>query len=250
MALLAGVDGCHGGWFVVLCDEGSGDTSHRVVQDFAAVLDHVRNAAMTVVDMPIGLLDKAQPGGRECDRQARRLLGVRGCTVFSPPVRAALEGWRCPPVKDKAAYIAAYDAANRANKENSHHNIGISRQCFGIFPKLAEVDRLMTPELQCRIRESHPEVAFALLNCGTPLRWNKHTKEGRNDRRTLLFDAGLPEVERILPEYQGDGRVAEDDILDAFVLVHVARRILRSDAVCLPGNPPTDRRGLRMEIWA
>jgi len=245
MALLAGVDGCRGGWFVVLCDEGSGDTSHRVVRDFAAVLDHVRNAAMTVVDMPIGLLDEAEPGGRTCDREARRLPGVQGCTVFSPPVRAALEGWRCRPARDRAAY----DAANRANKESSHHNIGISIQCFSLFPKLRQVDDEMTPDQQRQVKESHPEVAFALLNCGTPLPWNKHTKEGRNDRRTLLLDAGLPEVERILAEYQRDKQVAEDDILDAYALVHVARRILGSEAVCLPENPPTDKRGLRMEIW-
>jgi predicted RNase H-like nuclease len=107
----------------------------------------------------------------------------------------------------------------------------------------------MKPDLQRRVKESHPEVAFALLNCGTPLPSNKHTKEGRNDRRTLLLDAGLPEVERIVTEYQRDKRVAEDDILDACALVHVAGRILGSEAVCFPENPPTDRRGLRMEIW-
>ncbi len=236
MALLAGVDGCHGGWFVVLCDEGSGDTSHRVVQDFAAVLDHVRYAAMTVVDMPIGLLDHAQHGGRECDREARKMLGKRGCTVFSPPVRAAL--------REKS-----YHDALAVNRASSRHNIAISRQCFGLFPKLRQVDDEMTPDQQRQVKESHPEVAFALLNCRRPLPSNKHTDDGRKRRRAILAKAGLPEVERILREYQGDKRVAEDDILDACALVHVARRILGREAVCLPENPPTDKRRLRMEIW-
>jgi predicted RNase H-like nuclease len=165
--------------------------------------------------------------------------------VFSPPVRAALDAWRCRPPRDGAAY----DTANRANKESSEHNIGIPRQCFGIFPKLDEADRLMTPEFQCRIKESHPEVAFTLLNRGTPLQWNKHTKEGRNDRRRLLFDAGLREVERILPEYRSDSRVAADDILDALALVATAKRIVRGEAERIPADPPCDARGLRMEMW-
>ncbi len=43
--------------------------------------------------------------------------------------------------------------------------------------------------------------------------------------------------------------VGADDILDACALVLAAQRILTRQAVRLPPAPPTDARGLRMEIW-
>src|SRR5205814_822845 len=77
--LAAGVDGCRAGWVVVLTDTACADVgAHAEVMvacDFRAVLDLTRGARVVGVDMPMGLLDAAVPGGRECDRHARRLLG-------------------------------------------------------------------------------------------------------------------------------------------------------------------------------
>lgn len=165
MSLVAGVDGCRGGWFVVSLGMGDRQISPCIAPRFGDVLDLTRDAETVVIDMPIGLLDHAQHGGRECDREARKQPGVRGCTVFSPPVRAAL-------------LEETYAGALAVNRASSPHYIGISRQCFGIFPRLAEVDGLLTPELQHRIKESHPEVVFAFLNGGTSLGSNKHTDNG------------------------------------------------------------------------
>jgi predicted RNase H-like nuclease len=53
-----------------------------------------------------------------------------------------------------------------------------------------------------------------------------------------------------LPARQGTGKVALDDVIDAYVLAHAARRIQTGQASRLPqGPPPVDARGLRMEIW-
>src|SRR5439155_4147082 len=84
--LVAGVDGCRAGWVVVLSEGARSEVT--VARDFAGVLGLTRGACVVGVDMPIGLLDAAAPGGRECDRHARRLLGRgRACSVFSPPAR-------------------------------------------------------------------------------------------------------------------------------------------------------------------
>jgi len=40
-----------------------------------------------------------------------------------------------------------------------------------------------------------------------------------------------------------------DDLLDAAIACWTAGRIATSDAKVLPGQPRTDGRGLRMEIW-
>ncbi len=163
------------------------------------------------LDMPIGLPDRP---GRLCDTLARRLLGPRRASVFSPPVRSVLEAGLFQ---------------------------GVSLQCYNLFPKLREVDALMTPALQDSVRETHPELAFARLNGGVPLAFPKRVAEGRAERLQLL--------RRVLgrrwepPRLRG---AASDDLLDAAVLALVARDFSRR----LPAEEPEcDARGLRMEIW-
>ena len=136
MVWVAGVDGCRGWWFVVLCDlSGAMQTVHRCVPCFQDVLRLPEQPEVIAVDMPIGLLDHAVPGGRECDRLARQLLGPgRASSVFPPPVRSALSN-------------TTFASALAANRASSTKAIGISQQCFGIFPKLLDVDAHMTPEL-------------------------------------------------------------------------------------------------------
>src|SRR5450759_4209884 len=92
MAIIAGVDGCVAGWIVVQRDTESGRSSWCMAPDFLSVLDVTRGAGVVAVDIPIGLLDAAVPGGRACDLMARALLGPkRASSVFPPPVRAALD---------------------------------------------------------------------------------------------------------------------------------------------------------------
>jgi predicted RNase H-like nuclease len=76
--LIAGVDGCRAGWIVVLAQSDAQDAQQhqiRLCRSFAEVLCLEPAPAVIAVDMPIGLLGEPQPGGRECDRLARRLLG-------------------------------------------------------------------------------------------------------------------------------------------------------------------------------
>src|SRR4051794_33828568 len=144
--------------------------------------------------MPIGLLEAAVPGGRECDRLARRMLGPgRGSCVFPPPCRPALGA-------------ATYAEAVRRNRASASHGLGISRQAYGLFPKLREVDGVLTPVLQGRLVEVHPEVSFTALRDMTapdeawlsPLR-PKRTPEGRRQRVELLRRAGFEGVEDLVP---------------------------------------------------
>jgi predicted RNase H-like nuclease len=122
------------------------------------------------------------------------------------------------------------------------------------MPKIREVDRLMTPELQQRVYEAHPELAFRSLT-GGPMRHNKKTGEGREERIRALEQAshGLfreirPVFEKALKTYTR-AQVAPDDILDAVVLAWTALRLKTKEAYRLPPNPPVDQKGLRMEIW-
>ncbi|HJY83633.1 MAG TPA: DUF429 domain-containing protein [Candidatus Binatia bacterium] len=235
MPWVAGVDGCRAGWVVVLAQPqatGTPEYDIRLCPYFTDVLSLSPGPAVIAVDIPIGLLDKPQAGGRECDRQARRLLECRASSVFTPPTRVLLE-------------------ATRYEQVRSH---GLSIQAFGILPKIREVDRLMTPELQTSVHEAHPELAFRSLT-GAPMQHNKKTPTGREERMQALerapggsFRETRQACERALLALKRS-QIVSDDLLDAHVLAWLALRIVKGQADRIPPNPPLDRKGLRMEIW-
>lgn len=135
----------------------------------------------------------------------------------------------------------------RINRNSSSCQMGISRQCFGLFPKLREVDALITPELQKRIKEIHPELCFTALNEGRPLPESKHNKRGRKMRRDLLSSHGYG---RLIDVALADAsRPDEEDVLDACAACWTAERILRGVAERIPEQPVYDSRGLSMEMW-
>jgi predicted RNase H-like nuclease len=241
--LVAGVDGCRAGWVVVLTRSSCGGcagaiTDVAVAGDFRGVLDLTREARVVGVDMPIGLLDAAAPGGRECDRHARRLMGrLRACSVFSPPVRDALTR-------------PSYRRALSANRASSAARLGISIECFGLFPRLREVDEALTADLTLaeRVTEIHPELSFrALAGASVGLCEPKRSPRGLS-RRVALLRPVFPRVARLLRARLAG--VAADDVVDAHAVAWSAARVARDRAVCLPGRPaPRDARGLPMAIW-
>ncbi|QKT02528.1 DUF429 domain-containing protein [Ectothiorhodospiraceae bacterium 2226] len=237
MAWLAGVDGCPRGWVAVLRDTDSGALHVRVVAALQELLEVPEAPRVIAVDAPIGLLEAAEPGGRACDRGARALLGrPRASSVFSPPVRGALVA------------VDDYRRACDINRASASCRLGISRQCHAIFPKLAELDALITPALQARVREVHPELSFFALNGGQPVVERKKGRVGRARRLALLETAWGRELGALMRDVRGSG-AARDDIVDAMAACWSAERIWRGAAQCVPTAPPLDTRGLRMAIW-
>jgi predicted RNase H-like nuclease len=234
----AGIDGCRGGWAVALVSASAPCATPQTVRltmvaGFEEALALVPEARLVAVDMPIGLLDLPNAGGRDCDRAARALLGRRGSSVFSPPARPALAG------------VDYRDAQRR-------QGAGLSIQTWNIVPRIREVDAVMTPSLQGRVFEAHPELAFrTLAGADAPLA-RKASPEGFGARMALLrqvFGAAMPDVLEARSRL-GAARVGLDDLADALVLADVARRAAAGAAFRVPpGEPPVDACGLRMEIW-
>lgn len=141
---------------------------HRLslgVQDDAEPFD------LVAVDIPIGLLDAFEIGGRCCDRNARMLLGVRGSSVFPAPVR---------PVLAAPSYV---DACDRSRK-SAPAGKAISKQSFAICGKIAEVDHLLRArrDLLDIVREVHPEVCFLEMT-GAPMPYSKRKEVGWHGKR-------------------------------------------------------------------
>jgi predicted RNase H-like nuclease len=236
-AWVAGTDGCRRGWVVSLRRKGSLEPVIRVVDTMSDVLLWNEPLEVLGIDIPIGLPERAEKGGRECDQAARRLLGQpRGRSVFSPPARPALAA-------------RTFDEALALNRKTakSTPGTGLSRQCFNLFPKIREVDRFVTQSLPMEVVEVHPELAFYELSGGRPLTESKKSPHGLELRIELLEESLGCELSPLVEEHRSS-KVARDDIVDAMAVCWTAERALEGIAIRLPSTPPRDSRGLRMQI--
>lgn len=244
IAWVAGVDGCGRDaagdqdlWVACLRPVASpGKARFLALPRFWDALDWPEAPVAIAVDMPIGFAADARDGaGRACDRLVRAELGPRRSSVFATPVRAAVEAADIPSAHDAQRHVTG-----RA----------LSPFAATLLSKMREIDGRMTPTLQERVVEAHPEFAFTALRGGTPCAASKATPEGRAERRTALAMAGYPAA--LLDHGSlrvGVGKAKPDDLLDACALSWTAARIAKGEARRLPDPPPTDARGLRMEIW-
>lgn len=222
---VVGVDACRAGWIGVAL--GSGRPRARVAATLTELGEWLAGARAVALDIPIG-----HPGGaqREADRQARRLLGPRGASVFPMPVRDALLA------EDHAA-------ASRRSRERTGR--GLSRQAHALAPRILEAEAWVatTP---VPVWEVHPEVSFAHL-LGRPARASKRVWDGMRERLTALEGAGI----RLDDLGAAGARAGTDDVLDAAAAAWSADRLARGAARCLPDPPEHDpATGRAVAIWA
>ncbi|MFZ2490450.1 MAG: DUF429 domain-containing protein [Thermoanaerobaculia bacterium] len=225
---IAGIDGCRAGWVAVIEDA---EGLHALVAATDAELyDVIDSAAITAIDIPIGL---AESGARACDHHARRFLGGGHSSVFPAPLRAL---------------VAIHDHAEAARRSREVQGKGVSRQAVAIYPKVQQIDRIlqMHRELRDRVCEVHPEVSFVAWNNGAALGASKHTPEGVELRRALVATHfGSEAVESVIECVRGRARI--DDVLDAFAALWTAERIADGRAREL-GDGHCDATGLPMRI--
>ncbi len=227
-----GVDGCRGGWLVCRLNvETRAIDLLAVAAYFSDILNREKTASHIAIDIPIGLPESGS--ARRCDLQARRLLTkLRSNSVFPAPPRDLL---RQPSYAEACARLQA-SCGKR-----------ISQQLYAILPKIGEVDQVMTPELQHRVFEIHPELCFWSF-AGAPMRHNKKLNEGYEERGEVLTKVlSVPLPERSAVRRFGL-RIEPDDFLDAVAAAATAFRALTGHANRIPDPPELDSKGLRMEM--
>lgn len=227
-----GVDGCPAGWVFVALDTRKQDASAGVVKTIDTLLSGPgRDARVIMVDMPIGLKDR---GKRLCEAEARKYLGPRRSSIFPSPLRPMLD-------------IDTYAEANAWGKTKG---AGLSKQSWNIMGKIKELDTAMTPALQAKVKEAHPEVAFTRLR-GAPCDLAKRKPEGVAERLAALEEHGFPTApETLYSELRKTHRakdVKPDDLIDASALTLSGLAFLKGQCVRL-GDQEKDARGLIMEI--
>ena len=226
-----GIDGCRSGWFYAGMDPDG-----IVWFDIITGIDHIQQFAdkdcVILIDIPMGL--KKGPGGRACDREARKLLKKKGSSIFPAPSRAALAA-------------ATYREACRLNQKHTGKKLSI--QSFNIMSKIREVDQfLRNPKRTVQLYEFHPELGFLALNQFKPLTHSKKTPEGRQERTAVLecYVEGTSNIisrasQRFLRKH-----LALDDIIDALAGLISAR--FKERLISLPAIADIDEYGIEMTI--
>jgi predicted RNase H-like nuclease len=217
-----GVDGTRRGWVVVAL-HGGAFAGVRIVTSIADVISDP--AAVIGVDIPLG---ESEPGARQADAGARRRLGARHSTIFTPP-----------PLTTASA--PSYEAAKALSREMTGK--AMSKQAWHLLPKMADAAPYwqLTPE---RIREVHPECSFAEMN-GAPLMSRKRTRDGHRERLALLEREGV----RIDDAVLGRCAAPSDDVVDAAAVAWSAQRIASGRACSFPDPPERDTDGRPVAIW-
>ena len=228
MPVVAGIENCSGGWLAVMV-EVDGDVlseEHYICASLKELFSLNPGPVAAAVNLPMGLPDLPAQGGRECDREARKVLGkARGSGVFSPPHRNALDCTTPEQAREQ----------------------GVGRRSFILLPQIRELDRIINPQRQSWIKEAHPELSFYTMDGLCPVEEKRRTVPGRH-QRTQLLRQYFYQVDEGLNRFPS--RVASpDDVLDAYAAAWTAMRVLSGEAGHVPKDPPRDSRGIEMAIW-
>jgi len=127
----------------------------------------------------------------------------------------------------------------------------LSKQTFGILPKIREVDIALrqSPKLITTVFEVHPELSFYFWSSRQPMRHSKHSAFGFAERLRFVeqaFGSAAEQIRSAIPRRT----VSDDDVLDALAALWTARRIEWGDAKRLPQADERDEVGLPMQMLA
>lgn len=225
--MIVGVDACKGGWVAVILTKNY----HYKVELFTNIGEmwhRCSAASLILIDVPIGL--KQSGIERLCDLEARRLLGApRSSSVFPVPCRPAV-------------YTLCYNAASDINEQQTGRKL--SKQTWGITPKIREVDQFLRNNLEARktIREIHPELCFWALAGQRAMDNSKKTTEGVDERKQVL-NSIFSQTDKIVSESQSNlvlrNRAGTDDVIDA--LAAAVTGLHRDNQLSsIPGEPEHD----------
>jgi predicted RNase H-like nuclease len=230
--LIAGVVPCRGGWLVAggkLVGTGLFPEAAVVERRLSDITEAIPSFSVITLSSPIGLPDKPSRRGRQCDREARRLLGW-------PRLGAILS----PPSLSVAQRAKSYEHAIDLNGGS------LTRTAWAQIRHIREVRETIQSHSQRRVYEVHPELSFHQLNGDRPLRHGKRTQEGQEERWSLLV-ARLQNLESRL-EAGPPKSATLANLLDAYAALSTARRISARAISRLPEEPEWNSEGMRMEI--
>ena len=216
-APVLGVDACPGGWVGVVLDTGRRASVFvdPTISGLVALVRESTPVEVVAIDIPIGLPDSS---GRLADSEARRALVGKSSSLFSTPVRAALEA-------------GSYAEARAANLAATGGRTSVSAQAYALREKVLQVDAWVRSQPGVEVIEVHPEISFARM-AGAPVLARKKDADGVRARREALAAHGIVAP----PWFRGAG-FGEDDLLDACAAAWSAVRHSLGVSESFPATP-------------
>ena len=207
------------------------EISIRKLPNIAEINSYYLNADAVLIDIPVGLPENNEQANLRPDMQARAYLqGARKSSIFNVLYRQ----------------IVHAETTEQAWELNRDLNAKMAIVGDALRPMMREVDDFLAENTgwQNRLVESHPEVAFQMLNGGNGLQHSKHTEEGGAERVASLRSYGINPVvlvaEFTVKQYE--------DVLDALCLAASAKLGCENGFQTIPENPAYDSRGLKMQM--
>ena len=208
------------------------DISIRKLPHIADINNLYANADAVLIDIPIGLPENITENIARPDCAARHQLSDgRKSSIFPVPCRQAIN-------------IDNYAGASEKNRQILGKKL--TSQSFAFSKTIRQVDDFLATHhtWRNRLMESHPEVAFQILNGGNGLCHSKHTNEGIAERIAVLRVYGVDP----LPLFTGFALKQYPDVLDALCLAVSAQLGCRNSFRTIPETPSNDSRGIKMQM--
>ncbi len=227
---LAGVVPCPGGWLVQparLFTATIVPEEPFVLPTITDVIDYRPTFLYLVIDAPIGLPDSPFGGFRQCDLDARDLLGwPRRLSIPRVPSREAL-------------YATNMQKAQAAEP-------WLTPLAYRRFRWIREVDAEIQAYHQRHIFSGVPDLSVLLVNGDAPPSTSAFWRDGPAER-LALFQERLPGLRAISMAKAPKGASLRH-VLNAAALLWTARRIAGRAITRLPRDPEWDEQGRRIEI--
>ena len=232
--MFVGIDGYINGWCCCIIHDGVRIELHK---NLTTLFENIGINNLTLIDMPVGLSSKNFE--RFIDFKLRTYLPKnKKSSVFTAPCR-------------EAVFSNDYNSAKKANQIITNRSISI--QSWNISKKIKELDEFLTSQKKNKltIKESHPEFCFVNLNNNNPLIHNKKTKDGYNERLSILIRSseGIEMVVKKSIEKFKKEKVKKDDILDSIVLALTSKYWQKNGSRTITQNPEKDEMGIPFEIY-
>lgn len=204
----------------------------RKLSNIADINNYYLKADAVLIDIPVGLPENAVENTARPDRKARDYLPTgRKSSIFPVPCRQAIH---------KENYAEASDENERVLGKK------LTSQSHAFSKMIRQVDDFLAENQywQNRLVESHPEVAFQMLNGDNGLQHSKHTEVGIQERITILQHHGINPI----PLFAEFTPKQYEDVLDALCLAVSAKIGCENGFHTIPENPTYDSRGIKMQM--
>jgi predicted RNase H-like nuclease len=227
---IGGVTPCPGGW-LVLSGRLAGVTvvaeEAFVLRRLQEVLDYRPKFDFAAVNVPFGYPELPGQQYRECDREARGLVGW--------PRRINVR-----PVPSRAALMA------KSRKEALELDPWLTKNDFRHFKWMKEAATEIAPFHARSWYSANADLSFTHMNGDEPLRTSPHLPEGMAERLDLIRQK-LPGVEDVISRVppQGAGVV---HMYESAAMLWTARRASGRAINRVPMDPEWDESGIRIEL--